>query len=163
MQLNKCFENIQTSMSSKLADEAIIIIEAQTFECKMLKDEILEQVKSVNEQIQDIRTKISEAHDESPDKSFLKSDLKMYLEALPRLDGTKLQELLETDEETCNNALKNAKENAEKVSHNYQKILKKMQDDLMTLSATNDRIMFGTQYKFEVVSSENGPTKRVFQ
>ena len=86
----------------------------------------------------------------------------MYLEALPRLDDTKLQELLETDEETCNNALKNAKENAEKVSHNYQKILKKMQDDLMALSATNDRIMFGTQYKFGVVSSENGPTKRVF-
>ena len=85
-------------MQRNLSNEAIMIMEAQTTECKMLKEEILESVKSVNEQIKGIRTKLTEAHDDSPDKSFLKNDLARYLDALPLLDDTKLQESLESDE-----------------------------------------------------------------
>ena len=78
-------------MQQNLSFEAILIMEAQTTECRILKKEILESVKSVNKQIEGIRTKIKEAHDDSPDKSFLKNDLTRYLDALPRLDDTTLQ------------------------------------------------------------------------
>ena len=56
LKMKTFFDGIQTSMQENLSNEAVVIMEAQTIECKMFKEDILEQVKSINEKIDAIKT-----------------------------------------------------------------------------------------------------------
>lgn len=56
LKMKTFFDGIQTSMQENLSNEAVVIMESQTIECKMFKEDILEQVKSINEKIDAIKT-----------------------------------------------------------------------------------------------------------
>ena len=56
LKMKTFFDGIQTSMQENLSNEAVVIMESQTIECKIFKEDILEQVKSINEKIDAIKT-----------------------------------------------------------------------------------------------------------
>ena len=70
-------------------------MEAQTAECKMFSSDVLAQASKVNEQIDTLRTMLTNSHDDAKNKSFMKSSLNQYLSALPSLDYEKLKYLLD--------------------------------------------------------------------
>ena len=74
----------------------------------MFSADILSQARKVNEQIDQMRTMLTNSHDDAKNKSFLKSGLNSYLSALPRLDCDKLKSLLDTDQRICEEGLANA-------------------------------------------------------
>ena len=78
-----------------------MILEAQALECKMFKEDIISKIKQVDEQMKEIRDMISNEHNSSPDKSFLKSSLDTYLKAVSTLDLETLEKLFEKDLKTC--------------------------------------------------------------
>ena len=54
-----------------------------------------------------MRSKFTDNHDLSPDKSFLKQELKLYLDCLPELKTEKLEALLKKDEDIIKGAKQN--------------------------------------------------------
>ena len=64
LKMKTFFDGIQTSMQENLSNEAVVIMESQTIECKMFKEDILEQVKSINEKIDAIKTQFKDVHDD---------------------------------------------------------------------------------------------------
>ena len=80
---------------------------------KMFKDEMLAKIKNVAEQIHGIRLQLSKEHNSSPDKSFMKSSLEKYLEALPVFDLEAIEKLFEKDLKICEIALADSKATVE--------------------------------------------------
>ena len=73
----------------------------------MFKDEMLAKIKQVAEQILEIRDQVSNEHNSQPDKSFMKSSLDKYLEALPAFDLEAIEKLFDKDLKICEIALAN--------------------------------------------------------
>ena len=69
----------------------------------------MEKAQKINSEIESLKVMISNSHDESLEKSFMKSELKEYLSTLPKIDDDKLEELLQNDLKICEHALENAK------------------------------------------------------
>ena len=66
-------------------------------EAEMFKTEVQEEILEIKERLEALRSKFSDNHDPSPDKSFLKQELKLYLDCLPVLKTEKLEALIQKD------------------------------------------------------------------
>ena len=74
-ELKGFYEKIQAPMQKNLAKEVVVVMESQTAECKIFSADILSQARKVNEQIDEMRTMLTNSHDVAKNKSFLKSSL----------------------------------------------------------------------------------------
>ena len=104
-EMKSFFDKIQGSIKQKLHKETVTILEAQTVQCNIFKDVIIDRVRQVDELVKEIRSHIQDEHNAQPDKSFLRSSLDSYLKTLPTPDLQTLEELLEKDAKMCKGAL----------------------------------------------------------
>ena len=63
-------------------------------EAEMFKTEVQEEILEIKERLDALRSKFTDNHDPSPDKSFLKQALKVYLDCMPEVKTEKLETLL---------------------------------------------------------------------
>ena len=85
-----------SNFSTELAKEIKIIAEVQYEECKIMKQEILEDAEKLKRDFDAFHEKLSSCHDISSQKSILKSPYKQYEDCVPKkFDLDKLKELLE--------------------------------------------------------------------
>ena len=60
----------------------------------MFKNDTLKEILEIKERLEVLRQNFSDEHDQSPDKSFLKQELKQYLDCIPEIKSEKLEGLL---------------------------------------------------------------------
>jgi hypothetical protein len=66
-------------------------------EAEMFKTEVQEEILEIKERLEALRSKFTDNHDSSPDKSFLKQELKHYLDCLPMLKTERLEAMIQKD------------------------------------------------------------------
>ena len=88
-----------SNFSVELAKEIKIIAEVQYEECKIMKQEILEDAEKLKRDFYAFHDKLNSCHDISSQKSIFKSPFTQYKDCVPnKFDLDKLKELLEKDE-----------------------------------------------------------------